>query len=273
MLFNSSKSFFNSLGSDSSNQNDNSLMNDLSDTELVVTNLPLNYNQNELRNLFEQFGEIHRFTITRNNYAFVQFADFYDAKYALESLNGHYFFNVKLDIQPTSKSFNSPTKSIQKCSINQRQLRTSNSRIPFSPDRSFESGSRRREEYAASILCYRATNIPEQDKISHEIIKIEEEERKEPIDWIQIIRDGQLPVGDQKKLDDIFENRIINLSDIPTPDEPDLSIKIPALNNKKSIKKPTDESFSYDNNDMQNFGPRSLENNNSLIEILNKLRV
>lgn len=69
-------------------------------TKLFVGNLPENPDKDELKAMFEKYGEVVEFDILRENYGFVHYAEESEAKAATAGLDGapFYGFNLKVEI-------------------------------------------------------------------------------------------------------------------------------------------------------------------------------
>ena len=146
--------------------------NVLVETKLYVTNLPENCNQLELKSLFEQYGRVLECVIMWNHYAFVHFADIREAKIALEHLHG-YLFNGKNLIVQLSTSSNRP---LPKCVVfgGSAQQNVNNRSQPV-----LNNQTNQQYNYNYS-------------KRNNEVNK--DESKSNEKNWIQIIKNGCLPV-------------------------------------------------------------------------------
>jgi RNA recognition motif-containing protein len=221
------------------------------ETKLHVSNLPENCDHRELKSLFDNYGKVLECVVMWNQYAFVHFARLSEAKSAINALNGKLFNGKNLIVQ-LSTSLNRP---LPKCAAfnnnNNDNNNNENFDFPnciaapaaavndrlFSPERKNNNNSSKDKNLLTSILCYRAF---EENKAK--------EQPPNEINWIEIIKNGRLPVKQQQQaqsqeqLDDNKKNRPlihaaitpttsahnISLSELPTPDRPDLSLKIPS---------------------------------------------
>ncbi len=154
--------------------------NVLVETKLYVTNLPENCNQLELKLLFEQYGKVLECVIMWNHYAFVHFADIREAKVALEHLHG-FLFNGKNLIVQLSTSSNRP---LPKCVV---------------------FGSVQQNLNNKSQINLNNYNN-QQYKTTNNEVKKDESLKSNEKNWIQIIKNGCLPVIKQQEIQLSVEN-------------------------------------------------------------------
>jgi RNA recognition motif-containing protein len=229
------------------------------ETKLHVSNLPENCDHRELRALFENYGNVLECVIMWNQYAFIHYPKLSQAKCALKALNG-FVFNGKSLIVQLSISLNRP---LPKCtSLNNNKNLNSNINLSknasasndlcLSPEHPEHNNNAKK--LLTSILCYRA----------YESEKIIAKEPSKEINWIDIIKNGRLPVkqppeSDEKETQHGFSGdaplhsmtpknaKNIRLSELPTPERPDLSLKIPSSASAAKIVRSAEKSPSASN--------------------------
>ena len=168
----------------------------LIETKLYVTNLPDNCDQQELKTLFEEYGEVLECVIMWNHYAFIHFSDFNEAKVALENLHGSVFNGKRLLVQLSTSS----NRPLPKC-------------LAF---------SKKNGKNESSILTCNSTDEEKNDSL---LLNGQKSEN----DWIQKLKNGNVPVvgkiNDEKKFDvgkffNSFKSECVNLSNLPIPKIP-----------------------------------------------------
>jgi len=78
-------------------------------TKLYVTNFPEDMDQEEMRKLFNQYGDVLECTIMWNQYAFVHFGSYGEAEKALNGIKGITYKGCKISVQwSTSSKYQQP---------------------------------------------------------------------------------------------------------------------------------------------------------------------
>ena len=235
----------------------------LVETKLYVTNLPDSCDQAELKSLFEKHGKVLECVIMWNHYAFVHFESFQEAKIALDNLDGELFEGKRLIVQLSTSS----NRPLPKCVVfSNKQNKSDESPSDMSPkprsnkENTSPAPKRLTENLFAnltnveaspdirtSILCYQASDLEKNEfgvKRAEEI-EAKKEKKLDNINWIQAISSGNLPVvtkpqpGTWISINDLFSSvkptTQLSLSEIPTPQMPDLAVKFPSAKNPKKL--------------------------------------
>ena len=83
-------------------------------TKLYVTNFPEEMDQDEMKALFKQYGDVLECTIMWNQYAFIHFSSYEQAEKALTGIKGSQYKGYKLSVQwSTSSKYQQPKQSKQ----------------------------------------------------------------------------------------------------------------------------------------------------------------
>ena len=93
-----------------------------SGTQLVIRNIPLDYDWRDLTNHFKPYGEIILTTIPKSGMGFVRFARLGDAQKAAETMNGSDVQGCKIDVQIDKKKTLQPRKSSLGWTLNPRKF-------------------------------------------------------------------------------------------------------------------------------------------------------
>jgi hypothetical protein len=89
-------------------------------TKLYVTNFPEDMDQDEMKKLFNQYGDVLECTIMWNQYAFVHFGSYGEAEKALNGIKGVQYKGCKLSVQwSTSSKYQQPKQHQSKLTISQ----------------------------------------------------------------------------------------------------------------------------------------------------------
>ena len=89
-------------------------------TKLYVTNFPEDMDQDEMKKLFNQYGDVLECTIMWNQYAFVHFGSYAEAEKALNGIKGVQYKGCKLSVQwSTSSKYQQPKQHQSKLTISQ----------------------------------------------------------------------------------------------------------------------------------------------------------
>jgi hypothetical protein len=92
-------------------------------TKLYVTNFPEDMDQEEMKQLFNQYGDVLECTIMWNQYAFVHFGSYGEAEKALNGIKGVQYKGCKISVQwSTSSKYQQPKQHQSKISIQQNIL-------------------------------------------------------------------------------------------------------------------------------------------------------
>jgi RNA recognition motif-containing protein len=219
----------------SSSASSNSLSN-ITETKLYVTNLPDNCNHAELKSLFQQFGNVLECVVMWNHYAFIHYADLNEARIGLVNLHGYLFYGKNLIVQfstssnrplPKCKAFeNKPQQQQQQRQVNDRNYNEKQNGLDFI--KNYENFvcqvDTQKQKTPATILCYRASDLEKNEfGVTHN-----NNNNKIEKDWIKILSSTNI-CKEENEEEEEEEEEVISLSDIPTPDTPFLSNKMPFI--------------------------------------------
>ena len=102
----------NNSSSSSTNNNNNTSQYVSCRTKLYITNFPEEMDQEEMKQLFNQYGHVLECTIMWNQYAFVHFGSYEEAEKAIIATKGMQYKGYKMSVQwSTSSKYQQPKQS------------------------------------------------------------------------------------------------------------------------------------------------------------------